>query len=264
MGRQRKKHIQTRLFEADGSPAIQRFRKDGKRDRRKGRSGRRPKAKRAGSPHTVRPVLRGDTALHIVLRVEPAIGSLRRRFMYRAIRAATITTAMRELHDREGETFRIVHMSIQRTHVHLIVESDNKMALARGLQGFQISAAKHLNREFSRDLPERRRGRVFCDRYHQEIISTPKQARHALSYVLNNWRKHREDGQVSWVVDFYSTAPVFMGWKYFEDRDEFWKLPDTYQELIVYFPKTWLLTKGWRKYGALEFDEIPSAKSAGR
>lgn len=36
-------------------------------------------------------------------------------------------------------------------------------------------------------------------------------------------------------------------------------LPDGYKDLIVYFPKTWLLTKGWRKHGALEFDEVPSA-----
>lgn len=33
----------------------------------------------------------------------------------------------------------------------------------------------------------------FCDRYHDEVVSTPRQARHALAYVLNNWRKYRED-----------------------------------------------------------------------
>ncbi len=260
MARARKRHVQTKLFEADGSLARQKFCKDGTRDRRKGNSGRRPKGKRAGSPHKTRPTLRGNTAIHISLRVVPAIGSLRRRFMYRAIREATICVAMRELHDGVDGTFRIVHISIQRTHVHLIVEADHKRALSRGMQSFQISAAKQVNRELSRDLPERRRGTVFPDRYHAELITTPRQARHTLSYVLNNWRKHGDDVGRSWKVDPFSTAPVFLGWSYFENREELWRVPDTYRQLVVYFPKTWLLTKGWRKHGSLEFDEVPGAR----
>lgn len=259
MARAHKRHVQTKMFEADGSPAHQMFRKDGKRDRRKGNSGRKPKGKRAGSPHKTRPTLRGNTAIHVALRVTPAIGSLRRRFMYRAIREATICVAMRELHDRIDGAFRIIHISIQRTHVHLIVEADHKRALSRGMQSFQISAAKHLNREFSRDLPERRRGTVFPDRYHAELVTTPKQARHTLSYVLNNWRKHRDDAGRSWKVDPFSTAPVFLGWSYYKAHDELLRVPKTYQPLVVYFPKTWLLTKGWLKHGTVEFDEVPSS-----
>jgi hypothetical protein len=37
------------------------------------------------------------------------------------------------------------------------------------------------------------RGRVFADRYHAVAISSIRQVRHALAYVLNNWRRHRED-----------------------------------------------------------------------
>jgi len=37
---------------------------------------------------------------------------------------------------------RILHVSTQRTHIHLLVEADHKDALASGMQGFQISAAK--------------------------------------------------------------------------------------------------------------------------
>jgi REP element-mobilizing transposase RayT len=262
MAKQRKRHTQTKMFEADGSRPIQRFRKDGKRDRRKGNSGRKPKGKHAGSPHKTRPELRGNTAVHVVLRVVPAIGSLRRRFMYRAVRAATIAMALRELHDRQGEAFRIVHVSIQRTHIHLIVEADSKRALSRGLQGFQISAAKHLNREFSRLLPERRRGTVFPDRYHEELITSPKQARHALSYVLNNWRKHKEDGGREWNVDPFSSGAAFTGWKYLEDKTEMWSVRSTYQPLVVYLPRTWLLRQGWQRHGLIEFDEVPSRKTA--
>src|SRR4051812_21407162 len=121
-------------------------------------AGRKPKGKRAGSPHKERPELVARHPVHVVLRVIAAVGNLRRRFSYKAIREATLTTARRE-------DFRIVHLSIQRTHLHLIVEVNDKGALASGMQGFQISAAKHLNAAISRDRRERRRGSVFPDRY---------------------------------------------------------------------------------------------------
>src|SRR5262245_51073286 len=150
-------------------------------------AGRKPKGHRAGSPHKARPALDPRNPVHVVLRVVTAVGSLRRRCAYQAIREATITTARRE-------DFRIVHLSLQRNHVHLLVEAKHKDALAAGMQGFQISAAKHLNAAISKGRPgPRRRGTVFPDRYHAEIISSPRQARHTLSYIMNNWRKHHED-----------------------------------------------------------------------
>jgi hypothetical protein len=100
-------------------------------------AGRKPKGWRAGSPHRARPELEARHPVHVTLRVIPAVGSLRRRFTYKAIRQATLTTALRE-------RFRIVHLSIQRTHIHLIVEASDKRALASGMQGFQISAARLL------------------------------------------------------------------------------------------------------------------------
>src|SRR5690606_4761271 len=120
--------------------------------------GRPRKAARAGSPHTTRPELEARHPVHIVLRVVREVGSLRKRVVYAALREATISVALRELHDKEGMAFRIVHISIQRDHVHLIVEADSKTALSRGMQSFQISAAKHINRAASRNREERRRG----------------------------------------------------------------------------------------------------------
>src|SRR5689334_22740570 len=150
-------------------------------------AGRPPKGARAGSPHKERPFLHARYPVHVSLRVVGAVGNLRRRCVYQAVREATLTTARRD-------DFRIVHLSIQRTHIHLLVEANDKRALAAGMQGFQISAAKHLNAAISKGRPgPRRRGTVFPDRYHAEIITSPTQARHALSYVVNNWRKHEED-----------------------------------------------------------------------
>jgi Mg-chelatase subunit ChlD len=97
--------------------------------KRKG-AGRKPKDGRAGAPHKARPKVDARQALHVVLRVVPAIGSMRRRKMYKAVRDATVVAAVRE-------RIRIVHVSVQRTHLHLIVEAEGKLALARGIQGFQ-------------------------------------------------------------------------------------------------------------------------------
>lgn len=70
--------------------------------------------------------------------------------MFRALREATIAVAKRELaFDEVRGAFRIIHISIQRTHVHLIVEADNKLALTRGMQSFLASAAKQINAEYS-------------------------------------------------------------------------------------------------------------------
>jgi len=177
--------------------------------------------------------------------------------MYLAIREATITAAKRD-------DFRIVHLSIQRTHLHLIVEADNKSALALGMQGFQISAAKHLNAAISRDKPDRRRGAVFPDRYHAEVITSPTQARHTLSYVMNNWRKHEEDRAEpmrTWKIDWFSTAVMFPGWAEYGDQHFLWRGPATYDPLIVYQPRTWMLREGWRRGGPpISCREVPSAR----
>jgi len=91
--RPRKRHVQQNLFRRGG--------------KRRG-AGRKPKGARAGERHAARPAFKACHPLHIVLRVVPAVGSLRRRAMYKAMRDATITAALRE-------RIRIVHVSLQRT-----------------------------------------------------------------------------------------------------------------------------------------------------
>jgi REP element-mobilizing transposase RayT len=240
--------------------------------------------------------------VHVVLRVVKEIGSLRKRHMYKALREATIAVALRELAYKDTGVFRIVHISIQRDHIHLLVEASHALALSRGMQSFQISAAKHLNRavslrrmepalrqalsktkqlttsptngsdaaaarawrrspEYRDAMAKRRRGPVFPDRFHQEIITSPKQARRALAYVINNWRKHREDQfdfSRDWRVDPYSTGIFFDGWKEREQALVYMPYRDEYQPLVVYLPKTWLLSEGWRRHGLVPFDFVPS------
>ncbi|MGE0867117.1 MAG: transposase [Kofleriaceae bacterium] len=136
-----------------------------------------------------------------------------------------------------------MHISIQHNHVHLIIEAENRMALARGMQGFQISAAKLMNAKISvRQMRTvRRRGQVFADRYHVEVIKSPRKARHCLAYVLNNWRKHKHDRSAisrTWQIDSYSTGLYFAGWKERAHDPFLWRGPDTYDPLVVYLPRT--------------------------
>ena len=251
MARQRKRHVQQPL----------RF--GGRRGGKRRRAGRKPKVPgRPGSPHKVRPELKPRFPVHVILRAVKAVGSLRKRHVYKALRDATISVAKRELNAVVDGAFRIVHVSLQRTHVHLLVEADHKMALSRGMQSFQISAAKHINRACSKGRAQRRRGSVFPDRFHQEIITTPSQARRTLSYVLNNWRKHREDRAAvaaDWNVDPFSTGVLFDGWCERQDELFLWRWRDTYDPLVVYLPKTWLLREGWRKAGTISFHAVPSS-----
>jgi REP element-mobilizing transposase RayT len=143
----------------------------------------------------------------------------RPRAIYKAMRDATITAAMRE-------RFRIVHVSIQRTHVHMLVEAENTRALSRGMQGFEISAARNINTMLGSGK-RRRCGQVFAGRYHVEVITSPRRARHALNYLLNNWRKHREDQQglaSTWLIDPFSTGILFPDWKELADKDFMWPI----------------------------------------
>jgi len=150
--------------------------------------------------------------------------------------------------------------------VHLLVEADHKEALSAGLQGFQISAAKHLNAAISKGRPgPRRRGTVFPDRYYAEIITSPTQARHALSYLLSNWRKHNEDRVApfsTWKIDWFSSAMMFPDWSEYGDDEVFlWCGPPAYEPLQVFRPRTWLLAEGWKKISlTISCYEVPSAK----
>jgi len=97
-----------------------------------GRPPRGPLERGAQNPAEVE----AKNVLHVVLRRSPRLATCASAKIYQAIRAASRTAA------RRGQ-FRIVHLSIQRTHLHLLVEARTSWRFARGMQGFQISAPAH-------------------------------------------------------------------------------------------------------------------------
>jgi REP element-mobilizing transposase RayT len=269
MARARKRHVQQDIRWPNKAGDL----RGRSRERNaKGKSKRgRPKKPGAGVSHAKRPELPANAALHITLRVvaEIARARLRTREAYAAIREAAITVL-------KHEAFHIVQLSIQGTHVHLLVEVASREALSLGMKAFEISAAKHINAAMSRTgswwerrtgrvVERRRKGRVFVDRYHEERIKTPAQARNALAYVLNNWRKHREDRgerSRSWQIDPYATGWAFDGWKEREGEPFAWKVPDEYRPIPVWLPRSWLLRTGWRMHGLIGVREVPSERNA--
>jgi hypothetical protein len=239
------RHVQQDLFRHGG--------------KRRG-AGRKPKGKRAGTTHEARPKIKPYHALHVVMRVVEAVGNLRRRAMYKAVRDASVVAAVRE-------RLRIVHLSIQGTHIHMLAEAKDAEALARGVQGFEVSVARNVNTMLGQDKYRRRRGRVFADRYHVEVIKSPRQARNTLSYVLNNWRKHREDQAglpATWLVDPFSSGISFPDWKEMDGRDLMWPIREGYDPLVVRRPASWLLREGWKRAGTISALEVPRKQAQQR
>jgi hypothetical protein len=105
--------------------------------------------------------------VHVTLSVDP---NLPQEGLRRPDLTACIEDCLREI--RETWTvFSVVHFSIQRHHLHLVVEAANRNALSRGMQG----VAKRINKVLGR------RGKVFIDRYFETVVKSPRQARHVLS-----------------------------------------------------------------------------------
>jgi REP element-mobilizing transposase RayT len=225
-----------------------------KGERRKG-VGRPKKGLRASERHETRLRLRASEPAHVIVRAHRDVGSLRKADVFHAIREALITVG------KLDDSFHIVQFSVQRTHIHFLVEASDRLALAKGMQTFGISAAKHINALIRDEEGKRRRGAVFPDRYHVKILKTPRQVRNCLSYVLNNWRHHGDDKSErarTWQLDPFSSAVTFEGWKERESRDgQRYVQPPTYMAPLVWQPRTWLLNVGWRRYGLISAFEVP-------
>jgi len=222
-----------------------------------GRKPRKGKARQRGwgksghdTDHRMRPEHAQRFPVHVTLRVKQDVKRLRRGYVLRKLRRALVVVAKRE------QVFRVVHMSIQGNHLHLLVEAANKRELARGMQAFAISAARAINRA------QQRTGKVFAYRYHSVEIKNRRQTRHALAYVLNNWRRHAEDKHsgrraLRAAVDPYSSGVLFDGWVGGAMR-----VPADFVPLEVKRARTWMLREGWQLFGLIRPREVPGPLGA--
>ncbi len=208
-------------------------------------AGRPPNGEFAGHPHKGREAFRSKHPLHIVMRVLPAAGNLRRPAIHDAVRNSLTTIG-------KHEDCRVVHLSIQRTHLHLLVEANDREALARGMRAFQISLAKRVNRVISSPSKARRRGQIFTDRYESFVLDTPRAVRDGLVYVFGAWRKFEKVSSAR-ALDPYSSALAFDGWKDpIADTDT-----SDFAPFVLWPARTSLLTTQWRAGGKLARNEVP-------
>src|SRR5262245_23780136 len=195
--------------------------------------GRRRVAHRARAHHAIR------LPVHVTMRADAAIPSLRGAAVYATVRRAIAASS----HDG----FRIIHFSVQTDHLHLLVESDRRDGVTHGCQGLAIRLAKAVNRLLGR------RGAVWADRYHARALGTPREFRNALAYVLNNWQKHVPEARG---LDARSSAPWFNGWSRAQ--------PQPAGRSPVAAPRTWLARRGWLRHGRIDPDEGPCRSRRGR
>jgi REP element-mobilizing transposase RayT len=173
--------------------------------------------------HDRRPVVDKYCPQHITLRAVRGAPNLRAWTV-----ARVIGTVLKKI-AANPRYIRVTHFSIQRNHMHFIVESpEGNVGLARGMQRVTAWIARAVNRRLGR------KGSLFGDRYHAEELSTPTHVKNAIVYVLHN---HKHHGYRTITDDRSSAA-----WFDFCDRP-----PRRLDAAPVSRPSLWLLTSGLRR-----------------
>lgn len=188
----------------------------------------RPRKHDVGVAHARRPALSGREPVHVTLRVLEHVYHLRARRCLEVVFAAFVAGCRRV-------DFRVVGLTVQGHHLHLLVEAADARALARGMQGLTIRLAKGLNRVMGR------RGKVFRERYHARPLRTPREVRAAMAYIAGNTAKHAAQIGRTLRADRVDGATV----GYFGERT---LLPPGTAGMVAK-PETWLLRHGWRCVG---------------
>ena len=216
---------------------------------RRGWGGRRAGAGRKAGPrprvaHLRRAGFSCHTPCHVTLRLREGLPSLRNALLVREVERSFRVAA-------EQRGFRVVHYSLQRDHVHLLVEADGPATLARGMKSIGARLARAVHRIF------RRGGPVLADRYHHHVLRTPREVRNALAYVLLNVRKHAAERlgihrAPAAAIDPASSGRWFTGWTR--------ALAPPAEPPPVAPAHTWLLRVGWSRHGRLDPGEVPGRR----
>jgi putative transposase len=207
---------------------------------RKG-AGRKKQSPGQRLPHRARPAHLARHPVHVTLRASRDLPSLREWRLAQILGLALRAAAARKA---EACKLRVIHFSIQRDHLHLIVEAGDERDLSNGMRGLVARMARAVNRELGR------RGPLTSDRYHARPLRTPREVRNALVYVLGNWRKH-SSGDSGDAIDPMSSARWFNGWARPVDPSA--------NPPPVHAATSWLARTGWRLHGLILPEEAPKS-----
>ncbi len=190
-------------------------------------------------PHGTRPKVDPRYPVQVTIRATPGLPSLRSPRLFGALRRAIARASV--------DRFRVIHFSIQQDHGHFIVEGDEARRARGGMHGLAIRLALAVNRALGR------KGQVVGDRYHARPLTTPRQMRTSLVYVLLNFRKHL---RAPACIDPRSSGPSFSGWQH---ASAIVDLPSATAAATAP-PATWMARVGWRRAGGpLRVDEHPAS-----
>ena len=214
---------------------------------RRAGAGRKPRRENVGlMVHSARPGFVPRLPVHVTMRAVKGVACLRTEVVAPVV--------MAEIGRASEKGLRVLHFSVQKDHVHLIVEADDGESLSRGMQRLASRVAMAVNALLGRH------GKFWKERYHRRDLGTPRQFRNALVYVTFNFRKHASAGERARrtrLLDGMSSARWIDDWK-----DE---------ELVEYvrehrtragprptaLPRTWIARVGWKKLGLLDPRESP-------
>ena len=203
-------------------------------------AGRKPRG-RPSMPHVTRPKIEPRYPVQVTIRATPGLPSFRSPRVFRALRR----TIARASVDR----FRVVHFSIQQDHGHFIVEGDEARRARGGVHGLAIRLALAVNRALGR------KGKVVGDRYHARPLTTPREMRTSMVYVLLNFRKHL---RAPAAIDPRSSGTHFSGWRRRPGATDVGSADRNGPATAL--PSTWMASAGWRRAGGpLRLDEHPGA-----
>ena len=204
-------------------------------------AGRKPLVRsRPPVAHRTRPVHARWKPVHVTLRAHRRTPNLREQVLARAVEEA--------IRDTRPEGFRVVHFSTQADHLHALVEADSAEAFVRGMRSLSVRVAKRVNRALRRPGA---RGKVWGDRYHRHELTSPREVRNALVYVLANFKKHEGVRSGAPVIDACSSAVWFQGWVAHR------KLPEGACPVVP--AETRLLSVLWKKHGLVHPGERPAS-----
>jgi hypothetical protein len=187
--------------------------------------------------------------VHVTVCVREGLPSLRG-----AVLAPIVLKCLEAGNEREG--FRLVHFSLQSSHMHLICEAEGAAALGAAIKGLNVRIARAVNKRLGL------KGKVIADRYHLEVLRSPAQVRNAVGYVLRNGEKHGahvgvRHGDPRPCPDPLSSAAWYGYWK----EGELNVLTTQSAATVVKPARCFLLGEGLRRVERLSLLDAPPARA---
>jgi putative transposase len=127
------------------------------------------------------------------------------------------------------------------------------------VRSIAIRIARYVNDLLSRCGP------LWADRWHGRALTSPREVRNAIVYVLANFRKHATRATHAG-IDPYSSAGNFDGWRQragvppplVESAPYLGAAVTREDAPFAFVAKTWLARVGWRRCGLVGLAEGPS------